>query len=214
MKARTAKRLAILIAVLSLVGVTGFFTQRYQVNRLARKELEKAELACKEGDFAKAEALFREHVRVFPEDQETQIKHADVLLKVSRSRVAQIEANQIYSGILKRFGGREDVRRSLIDLKFEMGSLISSIGRDDGADVHLKILLDTPGNENDPHLLYLMGRCEESEGNDPIARRRMLCRTIGKSLRTKTHLIGSMLESGWQHSFFVTSPVNLKKPRR
>ena len=57
MKARTAKRLAILIPVLSLVGVTGFFTQRYQVDRLARKELEKAELACKEGDFAKAEAL-------------------------------------------------------------------------------------------------------------------------------------------------------------
>ena len=89
MKARTAKRLAILIAVLSLVGGTGFFTQRYQVDRLARKELEKAELAYKEGDFAKAETLFREHLRVFPEDQEIQIKYADVLLKVSRSLIAQ-----------------------------------------------------------------------------------------------------------------------------
>ena len=131
MKARTAKRLAILIAVLSLVGGTGFFTQRYQINRLALKELEKAEIACKEGDFAKAETLFRAHLGVFPDDQEILIKYADVLLKVSRSRTAQNEANQIYSGILKRFGGREDVRRSLIQLKFDMGSLVSSNGREE-----------------------------------------------------------------------------------
>ena len=76
MKARTAKRIAILILVLSLVGGAGFFTQRYQVDRLAKKELEKAELACMEGDFAKAEALFRAYVQVFPEDLEIQIKYA------------------------------------------------------------------------------------------------------------------------------------------
>jgi tetratricopeptide (TPR) repeat protein len=169
MKARTAKRIAILILVLSLVGGAGFFTQRYQVDRLARKELEKAELACMEGDFAKAEALFRAHVQVFPEDLEIQIKRADALLRVSRSRVAQNEANQIYSEILKRFGGREDVRRSLIQLKFDMGSLVSSNGRENGADVDLKILLDTQGNQNDPHLLYLMGRCDEARGDDAIA---------------------------------------------
>ena len=44
MKARTAKRLAILIAVLSLVGGTGFFTQRYQVNRLARRNSKRPNL--------------------------------------------------------------------------------------------------------------------------------------------------------------------------
>ena len=35
MRAKTIKRWAILIAVLSLIGGTGFFTQRYQVTRLA-----------------------------------------------------------------------------------------------------------------------------------------------------------------------------------
>ena len=169
MKLRTAKRLALLIGVVVLVGVTGFFAQRYQLNRLAQRELKRAELAYQEGDFAKAEMLFGEHRRVFPEHQEIQIKYADALLKASRSLGAQMEADQIYSGIVKRSGGREDVRRKLIDLKFEMGRLVSSSGREDGADVHVKILLDTAGLENDPHLLYLMGRCEEVKENDVTA---------------------------------------------
>ena len=38
-----------------------------------------------------------------------------------------------------------------------------------GADVDLKILLDTPKNENDPHLLYLMGQCDEARGDDATA---------------------------------------------
>ena len=66
-------------------------------------------------------------------------------------------------------GGREDVRRSLIQLKFDMGRLISSSGREDGADVDLKILLDMPKNKNDPHLLYLMGQCDEARGDDAIS---------------------------------------------
>ena len=169
MRLRTAKRLALLIGVVVLVGVTGFFTQRIQLNRLAQRELKRAELADQEGDFAKAVTLFGEHLRVFPEHLEIQIKYADALRKASRSLNAQIEADQIYSGIVKRSGGREDVRRKLIDLKLEMGHLVSSSGREDGADVHVKILLDKVGNENDPHLLYLMGRCEEAKGNDATA---------------------------------------------
>ncbi len=169
MKASTAQRFAILIAVLSLVGGTMFFTQRYQVSRLAAKELQKAELAYEEGDFAKAEALFQGHVKVVRDDQETLIKYANALLKASRSRTAQIKADQIYSEFLKRFGGREDVRRSLIQLKFDMGSFVSSPGRENGADVHLKILLGSPGNQNDPHLLYLLGQCDEARKNDAVA---------------------------------------------
>ena len=169
MKARTAQRLAILIAVLSLVGGTGFFTQRYQVDRLARKQLEKADLAVKEGDFAKAVTLFREHLRVFDDDREIKIKYADTLLKVSRSLPAQSEAFRIYQIDLAQAGGHEDVRRSLIKLKFDMGRFISGGGREDGADVDLKILLEMPKNENDPHLLYLMGQCYEHGGDDVTA---------------------------------------------
>jgi tetratricopeptide (TPR) repeat protein len=169
MKARTAQRLAILIAVLSLVGGTGFFTQRYQVDRLARKQLEKADLAVKEGDLAKAVTLFKEHLRVFDDDREIKIKYADTLLKVSRSLPAQSEAFRIYQIDLAQAGGHEDVRRSLIKLKFEMGRFISKDGREDGADVDLKILLKMPENKNDPHLLYLMGQCYEQGGDDVTA---------------------------------------------
>ncbi len=171
MMVKTAQRLAVLVSVLILVGGTGFFTQRFQINRLAQRELGKAELAFKEGDFARAETLFREHLQVFPQHQEIQIKYADTLLKSSRSLAAQSEAAGIYSAILKRSMGmgREDVRKKLIKLKFDLGRLVSSPGREDGADVDLGILLATEANRNDPHLLYLLGRCDEARGDDATA---------------------------------------------
>ena len=50
MKATTVKRLAILIAVLSLVGGTGFIAQRFQVKRLAAKQNQKRpSLPCQRG---------------------------------------------------------------------------------------------------------------------------------------------------------------------
>ena len=47
MRAKTIKRLAILIAVLSLVGGTGFFTQQYQVTKLAHTVADRAAQAEK-----------------------------------------------------------------------------------------------------------------------------------------------------------------------
>ena len=41
MRAKTIKRWAILIAVLSLIGGTGFFTQRFQITRLAKSVVER-----------------------------------------------------------------------------------------------------------------------------------------------------------------------------
>ena len=43
MKATTVKRLAILIAVLSLLGGTGFFAHEFQVKRLGRNEIKRGE---------------------------------------------------------------------------------------------------------------------------------------------------------------------------
>ena len=123
MKLKTVKRLAILIVVLSMVGGTSVFTQRIQVQRLARNELEKAELALKKGNFVEAERLFREHLQVFPDDVEIQIKYADALLKVSRSPIRQSEVLQIYDNILTRNPGRKDVRRLRMNLKIEMKQL-------------------------------------------------------------------------------------------
>ena len=166
MKARTLKRLAILIAILSFVGGTGFLTQRIQVERMAQKQIAKAELALKQHDFAKAQTLFREHLELFPDDLEIQIRYADALLKTSNSGNAKTEALQFYNNVLKRTPGREDVRRLRMQLKIDMGRFNSNSGQDDGADADLKILLEaSPG---DGSLLYLKGRCLEEKKDDSI----------------------------------------------
>ena len=167
MRAKTLKRLAILIAVLSLVGGTGFLTQQIQVKRMARTELDKAALALEKRDFVKAQMLFREHLAVFPQDVEIEIKYVGALLETSKSLNAQAEAAQRYNNILKRDQGREDVRRLLLQLKVDMGRFLSTYGQDNGADADLKILLGS--SPNDGKLLYLMGRCYEEQAGDLTA---------------------------------------------
>ena len=81
----------------------------------------------KEGDFAKAERLYWEHLVVFPDDVEIKIKYADVLLKAAPSPKRQDEALQIYTGILTRDPGREDVRRKQMELKIAMGISLTRV---------------------------------------------------------------------------------------
>ena len=190
MKATTLKRLAILIAVLSLVGGTGVIAERFQEKRLADGRIKEAEGAIVKQDFVKAEAIFGEYLQHFPTDLEIQIKYANTLLKASKSLMAQSEAYQIYTNILKRASGREDVRRLLLQLKIDTGRLVSSNGRDDGADFDLKILLKSSSlnpkllssndedqfknllSSPDGHLQFLLGQCYEKAGDDPKALRK------------------------------------------
>ena len=185
MKATTWKRLAILIAVLSLVGGTGVVAELFQEKRLAGGRIKEAEVAIHEQEFVKAEAIFREYLQHFPTDLEIQIKYANTLLKASKSLMAQSEAYQIYNNILTRASGREDVRRLLMQLKIDTGRFVSSSGRDDGADVDLKILLKSSSlnpklsssndedqfknllSSPDGHLQFLLGQCYERAGDDP-----------------------------------------------
>ena len=83
MRVKTIKRWAIFIAVLSLIAGTGFFTQRFQITRLAKAKADEADKAVKEGDFAKAEQLYREHLVVVPSDDDILEKYADTLLKAA-----------------------------------------------------------------------------------------------------------------------------------
>jgi cellulose synthase operon protein C len=164
MRAKIIKRWAILVAVLSLIGGTGFLTQRFQVTRLAQSVAEQADSAVKQGEFAKAQQLYGEHLIVFPEDVETKIKYADTLLKAAPSPKQQNEALQIYAGILRRYPARPDVRRKQMELKVAMGNLA-----DQGAEADVKMLLALDENKNDGHLRFLMGRCREAGKNDEDA---------------------------------------------
>jgi tetratricopeptide (TPR) repeat protein len=190
MKATTLKRLVILIAVLSLVGGTGVIAERFQEKRLAGNRIREAELAVDKQDFVKAEAIYVEYLQHFPTDLEVQIKYANALLKASKSLMAQSEAYGIYTHILTRASGREDVRRLLMQLKIDTGRFVSTGGRDDGADVDLMILLKSSSanpmlssakdedqfrnllSSPDGHLQFLLGQCYERAGDDPKALRK------------------------------------------
>src|SRR5262249_14115456 len=117
MKAKTLARLAILIAVLSVVGGASFYTQQVQVAKTASVELKKADDAENEGNFARAEEVYRLHLKVLPDDVEVQLKYADAILKGEDSLKRNELAFQIYQNVLKRTPSRDDVRRLLMDLK-------------------------------------------------------------------------------------------------
>ena len=142
MKAMSVKRFSILIAVLGLLGGAGFIVHEKQVERLGRNEIKEARSAFEEGEFAKAEMQFRNYLQVFPADLEIQIERADTLQKVSKTPIAQNDALQAYNSVLKQEPGRLDVRRKLMQLKIDLGRLVSSSGHVDGADFDLKILLE------------------------------------------------------------------------
>jgi cellulose synthase operon protein C len=160
MRAKIIKRWAIFIAVLSLIGGTGFFTQRFQIKKQARSVDGQADTAVKGGDFAKAEKLYQQHLMVFPDDVEIKIKYADALLKAEPSPKRHAQALQIYDGILRRYSGRADVRRKQAELKIAMGP-----AHFPSADADLQILLNMDENKNDGHLWFLRGKCGEGVRN-------------------------------------------------
>lgn len=123
MRAKTVKRWLIFITVLSLIAGIGFFIQRFQVARLAKLVVERADKALNEGDFANAEKLYWEHLVLFPADIVVKLKYADVILKVAPLPKRQAEALQIYNEVLTQNPGRADVRRKQALLKFAMGRL-------------------------------------------------------------------------------------------
>jgi tetratricopeptide (TPR) repeat protein len=175
MRAKTIKRLAILIAVLSLVGGTGFFTQQYQVTKLAHTVADRAAQAEKEGDFAKAEELYRQHLVVVPDDVEIQLKYAGALRKGAKSPKRQDQALRIYGNILRRNQSRVDVRRLQMTLNMEMLRFVG----DNGAEGDLKILLDPwerlseaereKTSPDDADLMFMRGQCSEAGNNDEDA---------------------------------------------
>jgi cellulose synthase operon protein C len=124
MRGKTVKRLAILIAVVGLIGGTGFFVHAFQIQRLARSVVEQADRAEEKGDLAKAELLLKGHLINLPDDLDVRYKYAKLLLKISKIPARVEQALGIYSGILRRSTGRTDVRKQLMELLFETGDYV------------------------------------------------------------------------------------------
>jgi cellulose synthase operon protein C len=164
MRTKIVKRWVIFIAGLSLLVGTGFVRHQLQIGKMGKSVVEQADNAVKEGDFAKAEKLYWEHLVIFPADMEIKIKYADAILKAAPLPRRQDEALQIYSEVLTRDPGREDVLRKRVALKIAMGRR-----GDGGTETDLKILLKMAKNTNDGDLHFLMGRCCEDGKNEADA---------------------------------------------
>jgi tetratricopeptide (TPR) repeat protein len=167
MRAKTVKRLAILIAVFGLIGGAGFQGWKYQIDTMGKSKLEKAKHAEEAGDFTEAEQIYRQYLGVVPDDVEVKIKYADLLLKGPKSSKRLSDAYQLYYGILKKSQTwRADVQRKSMQWKIDQKLFTSKqeIGKNiEGADLDLDVLLKR--SPDDGELLFLRGRCYE-EGGD------------------------------------------------
>jgi len=156
MGAKTVKRLAILLTTILVAGLSIFFIQRYQVEKMDRSVLAQAARAEKDGNFEEAARFYQEHLEVAPDDQEAKLKYADVLRKGPKNPARHEQAAQLYDQYVARFPANNSARRRLAELNVETG-------RYDKARPHLEILLKS--ESDDGALCFLLGRCQEA--NEP-----------------------------------------------
>lgn len=152
MGVKTARRLVILILTILVVSLSTFLIQRYQVSRMNRSVLARAARAEKDSNFDEAARLYQEHLEVAPDDQDIQLKYADILLKGVKNISRQDQAARLYDQLRIRSPGRADIRRRLAELNVERGHY----GQ---ARPHLEILLKSEPTDGQLH--FLLGRCLE-----------------------------------------------------
>ena len=73
---------------------------------MAQGVVEQADSAMEEKDYLKAVDLYQQHLFVFPNDLEVQLKYADALLKLQRTPKHLENAMAIYNEILRQKPGR------------------------------------------------------------------------------------------------------------
>lgn len=153
---KTVKRLAILVAILVLGGISIYFIQRSQVTRMARSVLDEAQESEKVGDYDGAISKYQERLMVFPNDDATKEKLADALLKSGKDLTRQSRASHLFADILRHDPQRGDIRRRLAKLAIE---------RSEFTEAHSNLLtLKADVEADDGELRFLIGRCQEALG--------------------------------------------------
>ncbi len=160
MRAKTVKRLAIMMAVVVLVVGSSYFLWRFQVRNMSQGIVAQGDVAEEKGEYANAVDLYQQHLLVFPDDQTVQLKYADTLLKkMGKSPTAkqQEEVLAIYNELLRRSVTRDDVRRKAADLAIKIGGARNfEMAR--GYLLNLEKVAP-----NDGEIEFLLGRCYEEE---------------------------------------------------
>ncbi len=164
MGSKTRRRLAIVAVVLVLSVVSVVALRQFQVARLGKSNLAAAEEAVKAGDLEKAEGLYLQHVKVFPDDVDAQVAFAKVLLERSRTPARIAQATRIYKDVLGREPGRDDVRRGLVEIQVE--GLGEKADSRQAAEARANLTLLQRSAPDDGDLAYLLGRAFQADGQD------------------------------------------------
>lgn len=144
-----------LLAGLAVVVLTCHCTHAWQVRRNAWALLAHAARAEEHGRLQQAAAYLGSYLVFVPEDTETLARYALTLEKLPDSGGAHRRAVAVMEQVLRREPGRQDVRKALVRVAFDLGLYAEARG-------HLVTLL-----ESAPHaaeLERLLAWCDEAAG--------------------------------------------------
>jgi cellulose synthase operon protein C len=164
MGTRIVWRVSILVTLVTLAIVGGYFFHEWRVEKMSRGVLAQAEKAERDGDYGRAATLYSQHLVVMPDDLDVRLKYAESLQKQDPSNKSKLAALEIYDSILKQDASNHGVRRRAAEVAVEIGG-----GLYEKARAYLSILLDSPKDKDDGHLEYLLGRCQEADNEPALA---------------------------------------------
>ncbi|QEH39214.1 tetratricopeptide repeat protein (plasmid) [Aquisphaera giovannonii] len=159
MGAKTLRRFIILVVVVAAAAVSIFFFQRFQVSRMDRSLLSRAQEAAAGGQEDEALRLYEQHLLMKPDDVEARLEFAK-LLEAKKGLKYQNAALAAYSDLVKQSPERDDIRIRYVNLAVKMGDTA-------GAMKSLEALLRT---RKDGHLYFLLGQCLQEKQPEEAAR--------------------------------------------
>jgi predicted Zn-dependent protease len=141
--------------VVLLLGAALFVVHGWQVGRLARAELARADRAERAGQLDQATTALGRSLAFVP-DEEVRARYALALAGRASTPRTRWAALEVLERALARRPARHDVRRRAVDLTMQLGQF-------ERARRHLAVLLAAQPGAGD--LLLLRGRCESAEGD-------------------------------------------------
>ena len=109
----------LLLRVLAAIGVLGgglFLVHYLQADRVPRALLWHATAAAEKGKTDKAIAYMRQYLEFKPDDHDSAVKLADMVLERAATLKDYTNAHFLYERVLRESPGRTDVGRKLVTL--------------------------------------------------------------------------------------------------
>ena len=154
----------LLLRVLAAIGVLGgglFLVHYLQADRVPRALLWHATAAAEKGKTDKAIAYMRQYLEFKPDDHDSAVKLADMVLERAATLKDYTNAHFLYERVLRESPGRTDVGRKLV-------TLCLRLGRTEDAAVHATKLLEKV--KDDGVLTAQLAECRVAQNRHDDAR--------------------------------------------